>query len=322
MRVGTLAYATEQGLGYLAKSFVDAGVVTDVLVVVHGKRPTFPWYPGSPHLHDVRDAAAIVKFCSGLDAMLYFETCFNYVAMRALMSRGVRTVLMPMHECTPKDHPVPDAYVAPSLLEADLYDCPLVPVPVEEPWKERGVVKTFVHNAGHGGLKGRNGTDVVLEAVRHLRKPTRLIVRSQDELPWFRNYRVGDVHVTCEVGSVARTDLYSVGEAFVFPEKFNGLSLPLQEAYASGMLVIAADRRPINAWLPREPLVPCTTYRDSVGPRFHEYDRADMDPRELAAAMDRWNGADVSEFSARGRAWAQENSWEKLKPKYLEVLHG
>ena len=44
---------------------------------------------------------------------------------------------------------------------------------------------------------------------------------------------------------------------FVFPEKFNGLSLPLQEARAAGMLVLATDRFPMNTWLPREMKAGC-----------------------------------------------------------------
>ena len=50
MKVGMVSYATEQGLGYLAKSFYDAGVIDEVLLISYtarGTRPMHPkWYNG------------------------------------------------------------------------------------------------------------------------------------------------------------------------------------------------------------------------------------------------------------------------------------
>jgi hypothetical protein len=116
-------------------------------------------------------------------------------------------------------------------------------------------------------------------------------------------------------------ELFSEGDTFIFPESFNGLSLPLQEAYSAGMCVMATDRFPMNTWLPREPLIPVEKYRrDNVGGSCVEFDRAVIEPRLIAATIDNWYGRDISHLSSSGRDWAAEHSWEKLKPVYLEEL--
>ena len=87
------------------------------------------------------------------------------------------------------------------------------------------------------------------------------------------------------------------------------------------MLVMATDRFPINAWLPTEPLVKPSGYQKArVATRCREFDEAIIDPKDIASKIDEWYGRDISEYSRQGRQWAEENSWDALKPKYLEVL--
>lgn len=353
MRIGTLAYATEQGLGYLAKSFYDAGVVTDVCVVAHGRRPEQPWYPGAMRIDNLRQACNVLgKFLPSIDVMLFFETCFHYQAMEACRALGIPTVVMPMYECTPKDHPQPDAWLSPSLLDYQYYGvwdakhpipkvepfqlyyfnaavqkCAWTPVPVEVPWKERTHARVFVHNAGHGGLKGRNGTAEFIAALKHVTKPIEVLLRSQDPLPGFAEkdckLRIGEATVFVRIGSVPREDLYSQGDVFVFPEKFNGLSLPLQEAFASGMLVMATDRFPNNWYLPTEPLIGVRKYvEDRISPRCNAFKSAVVDPLEIARTMDWWYGRGIAHYSHEGRAYAEANSWKALKPRYEATLAG
>jgi hypothetical protein len=332
MKIGTLAYATEQGLGILAKSFYDAGVVTDVMVVRHHSRPTNEqWYPGARQtLIRPFNADLAQSFCSSMDVMLFFETPFDWTLLDYCRRKGVRTVLMPMYECMPKQLPAtPDKMLCPSLLDLQYYpNGKHIPVPVNVPWKLRGsAVKKFVHNAGHGGLKGRNGTRELLEALRYVVKPISFLLRTQDKLDMgavrtlMRANPKLDLRI--EQGTVPADELYSTGDAFVFPEKFNGLSLPLQEAYASGMLVIAADRFPINGWLPPEPLVPVSGYNlTNVSDRCVNFNEAVIRPVDIARTIDAWYGKCVDELSLRGKAWAEAHSWDELKPQYMEFICG
>ena len=45
-KIGSIVYATDQGLGYMAKDFYDHGLIDEVLVHPHTKRDNhFDWYP-------------------------------------------------------------------------------------------------------------------------------------------------------------------------------------------------------------------------------------------------------------------------------------
>lgn len=323
MKVGTICYATDQGLGVLARDFYDNGVVTDVLVVEHAHRPTRKeWYPDSESMpiHPF-DFERATRFCRRMDAMMFFETPFHWGLLSLCRQSGVKTVLMPMYECMPTHMPYPaDVIVNPSDLDARYYPSGVrlnVPVPKWVEYRKRGVAKTFVHNAGHGGLMGRNGTGELIDAMRHVKADVKLILRSQKKLEW----GIDDPRVEVRVGTVPREELYSEGEVFVFPEKFNGLSLPLQEAFASGMAVVSTNRFPMNGWLPTEYLIePAGERENRVSGRCHKFSESVIDPEDIALAIDRIAYTDVGELSEAGRKWAEENSWDRLGRLYTDLL--
>jgi glycosyltransferase involved in cell wall biosynthesis len=334
MRVGSVVYATDQGLGILAKSFFDNGVVTDVAVIRHGRHPEHEnWYPGAPRVGDLRKPQALYELCDRVDVMFFFETPFHWPLIDHCRKKGVKTALMPMFECEHSRLPAtPDLFINPSHLDQQYYPQGVhIPVPVEYPWKQRTRAEVFVHNSGHGGLKGRNGTAEFVEAARLVKSPAKLILRAQEssrqywaaerlrqanELP---GGLPGNVEVICR--TVPYEELFATGDVFVFPEKFNGLSLPLQEARAAGMLVMCGDRFPMNQWLPREPLIPVSGYRKNrIGPPYNEFDEAIIEPAAIAAKVDEWYGRDLTEYSLAGRAWAESMSWAALKPKYTATL--
>lgn len=336
MRIGSFVFDTTQGLGVLANSFYRAGVVTDVMVVEHGRRPTNPdWYPNSLRIGDLRrgESLSLMKgFCLTMDAMLFFETPFNWSIVDYCRSRGIPTILMPMHECMP--YPMParfDYVIAPSYLDLgwaqkngyDSYNSDFIPVPVEYPWKLREVAELFVHNAGHGGLRGRNGTQEFLEAIQYVESPSaKFLLRVQhDEFAVDRNLLNRIKHRLMIEGTVPYDQLFAHGDVFVFPEKFNGLSLPLQEAFASGMMVLATDRYPMNTWLPKSALVPASGQGNTqVSPRTWVFTESQVNPKVLANRIDYWCGRDISDYSRMGKTWAKGMTWEALKPRYTALL--
>ena len=122
MRIGSLVFTTYQGLGILAKSFFDNGIVTDVMTVHHGRREEHPeWYPEAYRITDLHSAVqthAMQQFCKSMDAMLFFESPFNWSLLSFCRDNGVRTALMPMYECMPKTLPdEPDLFLCPSQLD-------------------------------------------------------------------------------------------------------------------------------------------------------------------------------------------------------------
>jgi len=330
MRCGSIVFAVSMGLGHLAKSFFDAGLITDVLIQRHRSRQEHPeWFPGAQrYTHD-----GAYEFCKKQDVMLFLETPFSWELIPYCREHGVKTVIMPMYECMPKviSHQ-PDLWLCPSVLDFQYtaaFDpthktpCTILPVPVSVPWRQRTKAEVFVHNAGNGGLKGRNGTQELLDAWQYIKSPVEMKVRHQGELAsgasMKRNAAGG--MLTVQPGTIPYENLFEHGDVFIFPEKFNALSLPLQEAYASGMLVMATDRFPMNTWLPTAPLIPVQSYQKTcVHPRFVDFQQAVIDPKAIAAKVDEWYGRDVSGYSLEGKEWADTMSWEVLKPKYAALL--
>ena len=306
-RVGSIVLATEQGLGILAKSFYDNGIIDDVVIRPHSSRLNHTeWYPYA--------CESVEELLSKIDVLLLFEEAWDWHVIVKAREKGIKTVLMPMYECT--RHPLPyqpDLIISPSLLDQRYYpDSTLVTVPVDTSWKLREKALVFVHNAGNGGLGGRNGTKELIEAIPHIKSPIKLIIRTQGSLPIITDPRV-EVRGSCKY-----EDLFSEGDVFVFPEKFNGLSLPLQEAFASGMLVMAGNRFPMNTWLPNDPLIKVDSYRKE---RIAvEFDSAVINPIDIAETIDKWYNQDITKFSLLGKDWGEKNSWNKLKEVYETLL--
>lgn len=338
VKIGSIVYSTEQGLGILAKSFYDEGVISDVLVIRHQTRPNHAsqWYPDSDMINPDGKGGnfeAVKRFCKSVDRMLFFETPFYWKALDYCRSIGVKTYLMPMYECLPPKSRLPyqpDYFVCPSVLDLRYFpdeNSIYIPVPVPDwvQFNQRYTATRFLHNAGNGGLKGRNGTRELVEAIPLIKSPIKLTLRAQktsvleslSSLPG-----MSDPRVTVELGTIPNSTLYSPDhDVFVFPEAFNGLSLPLQEARASGMLVMSTNRYPNCNWLPTGPLITPDGYtRDRVSGRCVEFDRAIVSPRAIAETIDDWYGRDIADYSSSGKHWAQLNSWGCLKPLYMEYL--
>jgi hypothetical protein len=303
---GSIVLATDQGLGYLAKDFFDNGIIDKVLIHEHSTRPTHrEWYPGSA---SVSSREALLEEC---DTLLFFETPFDWKIIPEARAKGIKTILMVMYECTRYPLPYqPDLVLSPSELDKLYYpDSTLVTVPVTANWRLRTKAEVFVHNAGNGGLGGRNGTREILQAMQYVKSPIKLILRSQVPI------KVEDPRIDLRIGTF--DDIWSEGDVFLFPEKFNGLSLPLQEAYASGMLVMCGDRHPMNLWLPKEPLIPVKSYKTE---RIAvEFDSAQYDPQEIAKTIDLWYNKDIERFSLLGGQFNINNSWKSLKQNYLNL---
>jgi len=305
---GAVVLATEQGLGYMAKDFYDNRVIQKVFIHPHGSRQNHPeWYKPEDRLQNLGQLLEC-------DSIVFFENPFYWKLIPMAREKGVKTVLFPMYECTP--YPLfyePDLILTPSALDKQYYPNSVqIIVPVDIPWKLRTKARVFVHNGGNGGLGGRNGTKEVLEAMQYVKSPIKLIVRSQIALGTSK-----DPRVDIRVGTVEKDELWSIGDVFLFPEKFNGLSLPIQEAYASGMGIMCASRFPMTDWLPHDLMIPVESYRKE---RIAvEFDSAVIHPKAIAQKIDQWYNKDITKFSRLGRNFGKQNSWKKLAPQLIKL---
>lgn len=322
-RIGSIVYSTTQGLGILARDFWEHDVINTVCIHEHHCRQNhYEWYPHDTEVIRFRNYDKAREWVKTLDTFLVFETPFDWELVRIAKQNEVKVVFMPMHECTTNELPyMPDVWLCPSALDYQTFGGVFIPVPVPDRivWRQRERAVTFVHNSGHGGLKGRNGTQQLLDAMQYIKSPIDLILRSQEPLPTPNAPK--HVNLEVQIGTVSETSLWKRGDVFVFPERFNGLSLPIQEAYASGMLVMATDRFPNNTYLPRLPLIPVERYEaNRVSPSYREFDDAVVSPVTIANMIDLWFDRDIREYSLRGKQWAEQNSWTNLRPNYMEVL--
>lgn len=307
--IGAVVLATEQGLGVLAKQFYDNGIIDIVAIHKHTSRNNhYDWYDNQT------TAEGLLDVC---DTIIFFETPFYWKLIPMARERGIKTILIPMYECTTYPFPYePDEIWTTSDLDTQFYGDKVtrqIQIPIDVQHATRHVASTFVHNAGNGGLGGRNGTAELIEAMKYVTSPIKLVINSQVPIS-----DIEDERITVFVGNKPYEELWKEGDVFVFPEKFNGLSLPLQEAFASGMLVIATDRFPNNTYLPTDPLIPVERYkRERIAV---EFDSAVIDPKKIAKKIDEWYGKDITEYSLLGKAYNEVNSWKNQKQILLSAL--
>lgn len=331
MKIGTICYATSRGLGHLAHDFYLNNVITDVCVMRHRSIPMQDWYPGAPVVSGLTpsDVRTMRDFCRGMDAMLWFENPFDWELIPFCHSAGVRTYLVTMYECHPKSRHygryTPTRYLCPSALDMQYFpkQSTQVQLPVEYPWKLRTNAWHFVHNGGYLGIRGREGTTVLIEAMQYVKSLIRLTIRVQENVgEEHQRIAARDGRIEYVNHQVDYHSLYATGDVCVGAQRWNGCSLPLQEAFASGMLVMNTDRFPMNTWLPRAPLVtPDRIIPNScISGAYLNFEESVVSPRTLAAKIDDFYGRDVTEYSLSGKAWAEQNSWSALKETWLEVL--
>lgn len=326
MIVGTIGYATNSGLGVLIKAFVDNGLIQRVLEVRHPTYTNQPWYKNG--IGWSQDRA--YQFLKDLDTLVIFENAFHYWPLvKRAKQLSIRIVSVPMYEYSPYPPKVePDLYVCVSDLDAQYYSkhgYARIDVPVDVPWGLRKTAKVFVHNAGHGGHGYRNGTPDLIEAMPYVKSPIELIIRAQPESKQMTTLlslrsRKDDPRIRIELKDIEQSQLWHEGDVFIFPESFNGLSLPLQEAYAAGMMVMCGARFPMTQWLPEAPMIPVKDYvKDRIAVHF---DRARYDPVQIAQTIDWWYERDIEVYSHLGRHWAEKHSWAALKPQWESAFRG
>lgn len=326
MRVGTISYATQSGLGYLAKQFYDNGVINSILINPHPRYKAYPeWY----RPEDTYSRSNYMSFIDSIDVLLIFENAFNcWGIVQAAQRKGVKLAVCLMYEWSPNPFPVkPDIVLCPSLL--DLEYCQgirgeFINIPAPNlPWKQRNIAFQFVHNCGHGQIEYAKGSPQVLEAfAKYVKSDAKLLVRGQlyeRRIPELLEKYKDCKNITIQFGDIPYDELFATGDVYINAERYNGLSLPLQEAFASGMMVMTTNRFPANTWLPEEPLIPVKKYeKHSVN--HTTFDRAEIDPNAIAKYVDYYYGKNISQYSLLGKKWAEEHSWEVMKPKYLELL--
>lgn len=262
----------------------------------------------------------------GLDVVYTAETFYDWRFVEWAREAGTATVCHINPEFYRHGRepalPRPDVWWAPTSWRLDALDpaTRIVPVPVAldrfgllaNTERDPGPLR-WLHLAGHRAALDRNGTILVFQALRFLREPQHVTIRTQDPtLPRVRH----PAHVTVDALHASTVDywrVYDHHDALVLPRRYGGLCLPVLEASGAGMAVLMPDLDPQrHDW----PHVGLTTVRpgrqfDTPAGRLRTWDAL---PQRLAETMDRW-ARDPDTVTTRrdeSRRWAAANSWDAL----------
>lgn len=358
-RIAAIVRADAGGLGTLAREFSAQLGFHRTLSLAYRLERFDDKFFGGPTNRVVPRSQQIAQtdaewLLDGADAVLSFETWYSPEVPMLARKLGVKTVLVPMHEQTPLGgiaNSFTDLVLCPhELCRREMEITPafrdarkvLLPVPFDlEPLKfrRRERARTFLHFAHFD----RNSTHEVIAAWRQVKGDARLIVKCLSDVPEPRDERI-------TIDRECHRDYWhlwnhTTADVLLHPHRFDGLSLPLQHAAASGMPVMSTRFWPfchtdrLRLVGPAEPdlieryksdgtaMLPPSSDRRAIEP--HAMRRMvigrpilafDVLPEAIAAAVDGVYDSDVSEASIEGRQWAEARSFDVFRGAWLEEI--
>lgn len=349
VKISAIYRADTCGLNTLSQMFHENLPIVRSLSISHPSRACRIDIFGDRnwHLSSMRptadDIRSLTKDCNWL---ITFETPYCDEELTAMKDNGCKLAVMIMHECLHESAPwmeYCDLCLCPTELDKQAAESTpslghatkvVIPVPCDTnriPFRNRTSAGVFVHHAGHFGLKGRNGTYETVKAWEHVKSDSTLVVRRQDEWDYhqqgeeIKSMIAGDwriIDVGPDKSSPEWYRAWNFGDVLIHPTKWDALSLPIQEAATAGMSVVTTRRwAELNdGWFVWNPL--------SSTPRSEFIARPiisnDVEPEEIAAAVDRISRCPVPPGDLMdcltARKWSLERSWDKLGPKYLDIL--
>lgn len=330
VKIGIVARCDWGGLGIMTLDFFRNFYVSKVLTITASYKADYQryeGYEGTEQIICMRGAPTLEEidmFLEGLDLIVAFETPYNWNIFKRAREKGIKSILIPMYEWTEEVLPeMPDLLLCPSQLDYDVLPEPkkLINTPINRlliPFKERTEAKTFVFQNGHGGFLGRNSINEFIQAIPFIKnKDIKIIVRSQVKFE-----PIEDSRVIYQMEEKDYADLWTEGDIYVHLHKFDGLSLPLNEAMAAGMPVIGIDLSPQNTFLPKELLIkPEGISRVKV---YREIDFASISPVKIAEMIDyvaSLPSEKIKELSQASNAQAEKWSWKNLKPEFVKTFN-
>jgi len=308
MRIGIITRSDNTGLGNQTKELVDMLKPNKILLIdstpfnQNSQHPE--WYSeyscikttGFPTLQQIK------LFLSEVDVVISCETFYDQNFVRYAQRKGVKTILQYNYELfgnlAAPNLPVPDVLLSPSVWHIEhvkkLFGNQSKVIHLPPPTnpltfsgaKEINLSKDhnkILHIAGKKAAKDRNGTNTVLEMLKHSKADYELVIRSQSEI----ETNVKDSRLTIEIGNPdSRQDMYAGFDAMVLPRRYAGLCLPMNEALMSALPVFMTDVSPNDHILPKEWLIKSSslgTFRTKVRIELFE-----ANTKELAFSIDNY----------------------------------
>lgn len=330
MRTGMICRFDNSGLATMCREYARHLKPDKILLVENGIFKTFPdrFKEFETRRVGVADSISLSDMewlCSDIDILISFETFYTWEIIGVARAKGVKSILVTMFEMTPQHMPaMPDVLLCPSKLDYDVFKSyptrvEYLPVPVATDrlvWKKRSVAKHFIHTASHGGMNGRKGTALLIEAMRHVMSDIRLTIYSWSPFP------ISDSRITVKIQNFKNYwQCWREGDVLVYPQGANGICLPIIEAMTSGMAVITTDIYPFNEFMPKPLLfAPRSSFRTRMANSLLEVEDYVLDPRSIAEKIDYIANQDIEDYSLYGKNWGTINSWRVLLPQYRRLF--
>ena len=343
MTFGIIARCDNTGLGNQTRDLVRMLSPDRILLVNSAKfnnNKQYPeWYDGYnvTMTNGFPTKQEVAIFMDGLNSVLTCETFYHPHFINLAQRRKVKTLMQYNYEfldhLNKPDMPLPTYMISPSYWKVDETiakfgnDTKVVHIPPPiylddfKSARENNMSKDhkrILHIGGKAASQDRNGTQTVIDMLRHSKTDYELVIRSQSEL----NINYKDSRLTVEIGNIdSRSEMYNGFDAMVMPRRYAGLCLPMNEALVSGLPVFMTDISPNNQILPSDWLV--SSSKVSTLMTRVKLDVYEADVRELAKKIDRYVDSDKRLQKEKALTIGFENFDPSiLKDQYLQILEG
>jgi len=344
MRLGIIARSDKTGLGnqtYELTKMLNPDKVLLINSFYFNKNEQFPkLYRGYNVTESSRGFITDEEarnFLDGLDAVLSCETFYNGNFINIAKKMGVKTLLQYNFEFLDNlrdpSFPVPDVFIAPSMWNFDVVlnsfgkKARVVHLPPPTSLEKFASARKsnitdkphnkILHIAGKIADADRNGTNTVMEMLKHSTADYELVIKVQN--PQKLESPPADSRLRIDSSNPDNSaDLYVGFDAMVLPRRYAGLCLPMNEALLSGLPVFMTDISPNNFVLPKEWLVGSKQISKiktrTILPVYA------ADPIALAAMVDNFVSNQNRENQKAFDLGKELFSPESLKDKYLSLI--
>jgi glycosyltransferase involved in cell wall biosynthesis len=343
MTFGIIARCDNTGLGNQTRDLVRMLNPDRILLINSAKfnnnRQYPEWYDGYnvTMTNGFPTKQEVAIFMDGLNSVLTCETFYHPHFINLAQRRKVKTLMQYNYEfldhLNKPDMPLPTYMISPSYWKVDETiakfgnDTKVVHIPPPiylddfKSARENNMSKDhkrILHIGGKAASQDRNGTQTVIDMLRHSKADYELVIRSQSEL----NINYKDSRLTVEIGNIdSRSEMYNGFDAMVMPRRYAGLCLPMNEALVSGLPVFMTDISPNNQILPSDWLV--SSSKVSTLMTRVKLDVYEADVKELAKKIDRYINSDKKLQKEKALTIGFENFDPSiLKDQYLQILEG
>lgn len=340
MRVGLVARGERtRGIGIQSRGLFDHLNPSRVLVVDVGQFENQPIHPEDfgPNVTVVQMSPEgllperkVRRWLGRIDICLTVETFYQWDFCDWAREAGCRTAVMLNPEFFRHAMyrlPHPDGWWNPTSWRMEVlpegtrhvpFPVDLTKFPDRHRWRDQPSREPrFLHPVGRASIFDRAGTETFSRAC-HLAQTLDATITSLDPLP--ADLQPSGEWVKVEIGATPNYwDAYRGFDVMVLPRKYGGLSLPTNEAMASGLAVVMSGAPPNFDW----PVIGIPASKGGRVPLPAGWmPLVDVDAGALANELIRLRDdpAHLREAREASLAWAEANSWPNLLSLYEREL--